>query len=153
MLKSIQTVVLFTLCWSPTAWSQQLPNGSFSDGLSGWQDRSVGDASVAAAVVFDEPVAELTSDDSQPLAAFANLRSEAVIVTHDQIVMTARSNSVDDGYSLSLVDDSEMTFTTQFFESNTSDWTEYTSTPLRVADSFSPFKSVTRPCCRTVARM
>jgi len=125
MLKSIQFVVLFALCGPSMAWAQEIPNGSFSDGLSGWQDRSVGDAWVVPAVASEQPVAEFVSDDGQPLAAFAVLRSEAVIITHDQVVVTARSVSVDDGYSLSLIDDSELTFTTQFFESNTSDWTEY----------------------------
>ena len=70
MLKFIQTV-LFTLCWSSMAVAQPLPNGSFSDGLTGWQDRSVGAAWVSAAVVSDDPVAEFTADDAQPLAAFA----------------------------------------------------------------------------------
>jgi hypothetical protein len=125
MLKSIQTVVLFTICVPGIAGAQQIPNGAFADGLSAWQDRSVGDASVSAVVLSEESVAEFVTDDGQPLAAFATLRSEPVIVTHERIGLLARSNSVDDGFSLSLVDDSELIFTTQFFESNTSVWTEY----------------------------
>jgi len=125
MLKCIQTVVLLAVCVPGIAGAQQISNGAFADGLSAWQDRSVGDASVSAVVLSEESVAEFVTDDGQPLAAFATLRSEPVIVTHDRVGLMARSNSIDDGFSLSLVDDSELIFTTQFFESNTSVWTEY----------------------------
>ena len=125
MLKSTQALTLVLVCWPWTAWSQQLPNGSFSEGLVGWDDYSVGGASVVASVAGDEPVAEFLGDDSQPLSAFAAIRSDAVVVTHERVSITARTLSDDDGFSLSLVDDSSLIFTTQFFESNTEGWSDY----------------------------